>query len=100
MKLASLVSLIGASLSDSSKALELYKKVLTSRSRLGPEASMCLDMDTILVQIKMGELDTAKEGLEAAKEKLPSIKPTESVVFSKFYMATAEYRKVRAESTQ
>ena len=45
--------------------------------------------------MKLGKLDPAKSSLEVAKEQIPSINSTEAVAFSKFYMATAEYRKVR-----
>jgi len=94
VKFATLVSLIGNSLSDFEVALEFYKKVLMARNRLGPEASMCLDMESVIINLKMGKLDIAKAGLDSAKDNLSSIKPTESVVFSKFYLATSEYRKV------
>lgn len=94
VKLATLVSLIGNTLNNLETALEFYKKVLTARSRLGPEASMCLDMESVIINMKLGKLDLAKAGLDTAKDNLSSIKPTESVVFSKFYLATSEYRKL------
>ena len=55
---------------------------------------MCLDMEIVILYLKMGKLDLAKAGLDTAKEQIPSIKSSEAVVFSKFYLASAEYRKV------
>ena len=55
---------------------------------------MCLDMEIVILHLKMGKLDLAKAGLDTAKEQIPSIKSSEAVVFSKFYLASAEYRKV------
>ena len=94
VKLATLISLIGNSVTDTSVALELYQKVLQSRDRLGREAALCLDMEITIIYMKLGKLDLAKSSLEVAKEQIPSINSTEAVAFSKFYMATAEYRKV------
>eukprot|EP01035_Chromulina_nebulosa_P026254 gene26254-34344_t len=93
VKLATLISLIGNSVTDTSIALDLYQKVLLSRERLGREAALCLDMEIAIIYMKIGKLDLAKSSLEAAKEQIPSINSTEAVAFSKFYMATAEYRK-------
>ena len=93
VKLATLISLIGNSVTDTSIALDLYQKVLLSRERLGREAALCLDMEIAIIYMKIGKLDLAKASLEAAKEQIPSINSTEAVAFSKFYMATAEYRK-------
>ena len=93
VKLATLISLIGNSVTDTSIALDLYQKVLLSRERLGREAALCLDMEIAIIYMKIGKLDLAKASLEVAKEQIPSINSMEAVAFSKFYMATAEYRK-------
>jgi len=94
VKLAKLLFLIGSSLKDPSKSLEFYTKVLENRPKLGTEACLCLDMDSVSALLQLGRVDEAKALLEIAKESLTSISSTESVVFSKFYMATAEYKKL------
>ena len=55
---------------------------------------MCLDMDIVFMKLQLGAIDDAKVLLEEGKEKLPKITSSESVVFSKYYRAAAEYRKV------
>ena len=55
---------------------------------------MCLDMDCVRVKLQLGDTASAKALLESSKEQLASIKSSESVAFSKFYRATADYRKV------
>ena len=58
---------------------------------------MCLDIDTVMILLIINseeKLLEAKKKLEKAKETLPSINSTESIVFSKYYQATAEYRKI------
>lgn len=55
---------------------------------------MCLDMDLVTLKLRLGEVEAAKGLLESAKEQLSSIKPSESVIFSKYYKAQTEYRKV------
>lgn len=94
VKLAKLVFLIGSSLADANKSLEFYQKVLESRAKLGIEASMCLDLDCTTMLLQLGKTEEANVLLEAAKEQLPTIQSPESGVFSKFYLATAEYRKI------
>jgi hypothetical protein len=94
VRLALIISTIGRSFSDPADALELYQTALKARARLGAEASICLEMDVVLVSIRLGQLDQAKELLEGAKSALSGLSSSETVVFSKFYKATAEYRKV------
>ena len=55
---------------------------------------MCLQMDIVLMKLRIGQNDDVKLLLEQSKETLPKINSSESIVFSKFYRATAEYRKV------
>ena len=74
--------------------MELYTKALASRIRLGPEASLCIEMDSVISYLKISDINKAKDLLEKAKLQLSSIVSSESVVFSKYYMASAEYRKV------
>mmetsp|Transcript_20024 Transcript_20024/g.34063 ORF Transcript_20024/g.34063 Transcript_20024/m.34063 type:complete len:380 (+) Transcript_20024:162-1301(+) len=94
VKLASLASLISRTLKEPEQSLSFLEKVLKSRTRLGAEAAMCLDMDVVAVKLQLGDTDTTKETLEAAKDQLPGIKSTESVVFSKYYRALTAYKKV------
>jgi hypothetical protein len=96
IRLASLVSVIGHSLDDPSRALAYFTSVLSadSRKRLGLEAALCIDMDVVLVKIKLQLIVEAATLLESSKVTLHSLKSTETVVFSKFYWSSAEYYKV------
>ena len=96
IRLAMLVSMIAHLYSDPNAALAFLEKALTARNRLGAEAALCLDMDVVVVRLKLGQSKEAKEALEGAKKTISGMISTEPVVFSRFYMATAEYRKVGA----
>ena len=61
---------------------------------------MCVDMDIALVNIKRGQLDSAKKDLEEAKTTLAKMSSSETAPFSKFYKASAAYRKVVGPSTE
>ena len=89
-----LVSMVASLYSKPEDALAFLEKILTARNRLGSEASLCLDMDIVIVKLKMGNVKDAKEALETAKVTIQSMKSSEPIVFSRYYMATAEYRKV------
>eukprot|EP01041_Mallomonas_annulata_P003571 gene3571-7102_t len=91
---AQIVSMIGLSFAEPSRSIDFFTSILLNRVRLGVEASLCLDMDIVLMKLRLGVIDEAKVLLEDAKELLPKISSSESIVFSKFYKATAEYRKV------
>jgi 26S proteasome regulatory subunit N9 len=93
VKFAGLVSLIVRTLS-AQNAIDFVTKILSARTRLGIEAALCLDMDVVTLKLKVGDVEAAKELLEAAKEQVAGINSAESVVFSKYYNAMAEYRKV------
>lgn len=94
VRLAQIVSSIGHSFSDPTRSIDFYNGVLSNRARLGHEASMIVDMDVVIMKLKLNLLDDAKVLLENSKEKLPLISSTETVVFSKFHKSMAEYRKV------
>jgi len=94
VRLALIISTIGRSFADPSEALELFQNALKSKARLGPEATMCLEMDVVLVLLRSGDIERAKEMLEIAKSTLSTLSSSETIVFSKFYKANAEYRKV------
>lgn len=88
-----MVSLVARTLTDA-PAIEFITKVLESRERLGNEASMCLDMDLVTLKLRVGDVAGAKEMVESAKTQLPLVKATESVVFSKYYKALTEFKKI------
>ncbi|KAJ1439704.1 26S proteasome subunit like protein [Ochromonadaceae sp. CCMP2298] len=92
VKLATLVSLVARTMTDA-PAIEFLAKVLESRERLGNEAAMCLDMDTVTLKLRIGDVAGAKEMVDGAKAQLSLVKATESVVFSKYYKALTEYKK-------
>ena len=93
VKLAGLVSLISHTLSPKN-SIEFVGKVLTSRDRLGKEASLCLDLELVILKLKVGEIEAANELLESVKDSVAKINSSESVIFSRYYKATAEYKKV------
>jgi 26S proteasome regulatory subunit N9 len=94
VKLAGLVTLVSKTLADPAAALAFVENVLKSRTRLGAEAAMCIDMDVVMLKLALGDSGSAKTMLEDAKSQLPAIKTTGAVIFSKFYKATAAYRKL------
>jgi len=91
---AQLVSKIAQSFSDPNKAVEFISSILEKRERLGNEASLCLDMDVVVMKLRLDETESAKILLEDGKETLPKISSSESIAFSKYYKAAAEYRKL------
>ena len=95
VRLVMLVSTIGHSFNEPTKSIELFESVLKSRTRLGVEASLCLDMDITIINVKIGNLDAVKVALEDAKDKVTSFSSAETVPFSKYFKACALYRKVR-----
>ena len=78
-------------------AIQFLQKILLARIRLGTEAALCLDMDVVILKLKSGVPQGTKEAKEAladAKEKTSSMLITDPIVFSRFFKATTEYRKV------
>lgn len=94
LRLAQIVSIISNSFNDPSRSVDFLTTILESRTRLGPEASLCLDSDIIVMKIRMELIEEARQLLEDAKGKLQASNTTEAVVFSKYYKAVTEYRKV------
>ena len=92
--LANIASTIAHSTSNYQDSIIFLNRVLANRTRLGLEATLCLEMDIVLVKLKMGELNEAKLILDSAYGTLPSINISESIVFSKYYLSSTEYRKV------
>ena len=95
IRVALLASMVGRLYTQHEAAITFLEKVLLARIRLGTEASLVLDMDIVILKLKLGQNKGAKEALADAKEKTLSLTITEPIVFSRFFKATAEYRKVR-----
>lgn len=98
IRVALLASMVGRLHTKPEDAISFLQKVLLARNRLGTEAALCLDMDIVVLKLKAGVPMAAKEAKEAladAKEKTSSMQITDPIVFSRFFKATAEYRKVR-----
>ena len=92
--LAQLACFVATTLPAPAPAIEFLESVLENRVRLGPEASMVLDMDIVKLKVILGSVADAKVLLEEGKEKISKeLASSESVVFSKFYGAETEYRK-------
>lgn len=89
-----LVSIIAYTFQDASRSVEFLTKILENRARLGPEASLCIDSDIIVMKLRLGFVDECRGLIDEAKEKLQEANTSEAVVFSKYYKALSEYRKV------
>jgi len=96
VKLAQLASFVANSLGDPESSIIFLQEVLEGRKRLGVDASMILEMDIVLMNVLKGDSISAKTLLEAGKELITNEKVTasETVVFSRFYKAETEYRKL------
>lgn len=105
VRLAQILSIIAHSFNDPARALEFLLSVCppiigeegkstNPRSRMGKEASICIDMDIVLMYLQLGQMSEAKTMLETSKEKLSAINSTETIVFSKVHWSFAEYYKM------
>lgn len=94
IKFAGLVSSIVRTINPQN-AIDFVTRILKNRTRIGIDASMCLDMEIVMLNLKVGNVDGAQAMIETAKEQLNSINASESVIFSKYYRALSDYRKVR-----
>ena len=65
-----------------------------SRSRLGPVAATCLDIDVILATLKLGQIIETKKALDDIHVTVTQISTTENTVHSKYHRAWFELRKV------
>ena len=93
--LAQLACFVAVTLPAPIMGVEFLESILKNRGRLGSEASMVLDMEIAKLKVQLGATADAKVLLEEGKEKLAKeLTSSESVVFSKFYKAETEYRKV------
>ena len=89
-----MASIVGHSIPSPEEGLLFFNHILTSRDRMGIVASLCLDMDIVLMKLKSGDSAAAKIGLDEGSKILNSISTSESIVYSKFYKSSYEYRKV------
>lgn len=89
-----LVSLVGYSFDEPQRAIEFFNTVLENRTRLGEEASLCVEADIAVMNVRLGVTEEARVQLDAIEEKVQAQGTDEAVVFSKVYKAMAEYRKV------
>jgi len=94
IKLSQIVSIAGHSIADPDEGVAFFTQVLSSRTRLGTEASLCLDMDMVLMKLRAGLHSEAKAMLDDGQKVLCGINSSESYAFSKYYKSAAEYRKV------
>ena len=93
-----LVSIIAYTFQDPSRAVDFLSKILESRERLGPEASLCIESDIIVMKLRLGLVDECRTLIDEAKDKLQQANTSEAVVFSKYYKAVSEFRKVLSSS--
>ena len=99
IRLCLLLSKIGFSIEEPSSAIEFFNTFLLPRYKFGDESSICLEMDVLLVKMRLGgHFDEFKNVLQETYGKIISNSLKEPVVFSKFYKASAEYRKVKSSS--
>lgn len=89
-----MASMVGRLHTQHETAIAFLEKVLLARLRLGTEAALCLDMDIVILKLQLGQNKGAKEALADAKEKTLSLQITDPIVYSRFFKATAAYRKV------
>jgi hypothetical protein len=94
IRLSLIVSTIAYSFEDPVRSLEFLNRVLESRGRLGEEASLCIETDIVVMKLRMGEVDEARNLLDTVSEKLQAANTGEAIVFSKYYKASTEFRKV------
>lgn len=94
VKLARLANLVGSSLKDDAKSYEFYTDILKARESLGVVAALSLDMDAAIALLHMGKIEEAKAMIDTAKDLLPTVISPDSLMYSKFYLASAEYRKI------
>lgn len=95
IRFAYLVGLIGASFEDAAREVPFYSSILTSaKTKLSREAAICVSMDIVAANVRLGKKDAALNMLTENWEKLSGAAASESMVYSKYYFAAASYRKV------
>jgi hypothetical protein len=77
--------------------MEFFHTFIGPKTKLTTEATLCIELDTILVKLRLiEERDNIKGLLEGVWENIQTSAVKEPIVFSKYYKACCEYRKVRA----
>lgn len=92
--MAVLVSLIGRTQTNPEDAMRLYERALTNKEKMDADAVLCLEMDIVLLNVRFNEIDKAKGKIEEYQQTINNKKTAEAIVFSKYYRALAEYKKV------
>lgn len=107
LRAALLVAQVGYSFEDPQRAIDFFKNVLKNRSRLGEEASLCIESDIAVMLVRLGLADEARVQLDKVEKDLAAVGKNvgeeefgqvdqssgEAAVFSRVYRAMAEYRK-------
>jgi 26S proteasome regulatory subunit N9 len=95
VRFAIIVSLVGRSFQDPAESVNFYDRILSQlKGKLTDAATRCITMDVAVAKLRLGQLEETKKLLEEGNEKLRPLASSESIVFSKYYSASAEYRKV------
>jgi len=94
VKLAVLVSLIGRTQTNPEDAMRLYERALANKEKMDSDAVLCLEMDIVLLNVRFNEIEKAKAKIEEYQQTINSKKTAEVIVFSKYYRALVEYKKV------
>jgi 26S proteasome regulatory subunit N9 len=89
-----IVSRIGFNFDNLQNALDFFLSFMNPKSKLGSEATLCLEMDAMVCKLKLGNLEEVKLALENTLVKLNAGSFKEPMVFSKYYKASADYRKL------
>ena len=80
---------------DPVNVISFFETFLLPSRKFGDNASICLEMDVVLAKLRTGTfLNEVKSILESTFNEIQSSSAKEPVVLSKFYKASAEYRKV------
>ena len=93
--LALILSKVASSLKTPQESCDFLAPFVEAKSKLSNEARLCLEMDIVVSRLKMGgKLAQVKASLEETSSKLQASSIKEPMVYSKYYRASAEYRKV------
>lgn len=75
--------------------MQLYSRALAAgREKIDPDEVFFLDMEIAMAHLKSGDVKSAKTLLENYEDRVATMKPAEAIVFSKYYQALADYKKI------
>lgn len=95
IKLAQLVGTIGLKFRNPQKTVDFLTSILNSpRTKLSSDAKLFISLDIAIANVELGNKDAALTALKDAWNSLSATASAESVVYSKYYYASAVYRKV------